>query len=306
MPNDIPERQNLPEFIKKVAAARGAYNSARKFGKWQVGLAATAAILGPAARILYPEGIGPVAIYSCVVLVVDIFFLEVKHKELRALGAKIQEVFDTELFGLPWNRHRCGSVPDAEDINRLAENFKERNTTETFLNWYPRIVGVVPLEYARFVCQRANMRWDMELRKKFSAIFYAAAAAIVIAIVLLASMLDLTMTQFAVSLALPAIPAALKLVREGFKHAESAQTSQKAKDLLEDAWKRALHKQISSTEMLEESRRLQDELFDRRRGSPIIPQLIYDRFRSSFEQDMDCAAQHMVRECQSALGLENS
>ena len=72
---------------------------------------------------------GWAALYAVLILLVDVIFLEPAINRYRELGAKIQEEFDTDLFRLPWNTHRCQSHPDPEVINNLAAKFKTKEKT---------------------------------------------------------------------------------------------------------------------------------------------------------------------------------
>src|SRR4051812_2712599 len=111
MPNDIPQRQNQPEFVSRIAASTRAYEIVELIGKWQTGLAIVAAIAGPLTRFVYPAASGWAAFFACAVFVVNLF-LERLEAKYRTLGARVQEVFDTSLMDLPWNQLRCQSPPD--------------------------------------------------------------------------------------------------------------------------------------------------------------------------------------------------
>lgn len=302
MPNDIPQRQNQPEFIDRIAASTRAYEIVESIGKLQTGLALVAAVAGPLTRYAYPAASGWAAFFAIGVVVFNVF-LERCESKYRTLGAKIQEVFDTSLLDLPWNHHRCQSPPDHEKMNGLAASYKKKQSLDSLIDWYPVEAGSVSLEFGRFVCQRANMWWDMELRRKFAAIFYGGTALIIIAVVAVALTTNWTVSEVIVSLALPVLPLAVKLVQQGLKHSDSAKVSDRAKALLESIWHKALADGTDPGGLREDARRLQDELFDRRRSSPKVPQRFYNRYRASFERDMQAGAKEMVKQVQKKLGI---
>jgi hypothetical protein len=188
-------------------------------------------------------------------------------------------------------------------VNGLAETYKKKRSTDEFIDWYRIEAGNIPLEYGRFVCQRANMRWDMELRRKFAALFYAATAFIVVAVVAVALTTNWTASDVIVSLVLPVLPLGVKLVQQGLKHSDSAEVSDRAKKLLESIWSKALEDGTDSARLKEDARRLQDELFDRRRSSPKVPHRLYQRHRADFERDMQAGAKEMVKQVQEKLGI---
>lgn len=126
MVNDIPERQNLPEFIDKIAASCRAYGLVKRVGTWQSALALLAAIVGPGVGFLYPDAKAWAALFAVLVLLGDLVFLEPWIKYYQEVGAKMQELFDTELLKLPWNTHRCHSQPAPELLHNLADKFKKK------------------------------------------------------------------------------------------------------------------------------------------------------------------------------------
>lgn len=301
MPNDIPQRQNQAEFVNRIAASSRAYELVERLARWQSGLAIIAAVAGPVVRLSYPVAVPWAAYFSCGVILINLV-LERRERKYRRLGAKVQEVFDTALLNLTWNSHRCQAAPDHEEINSLAEAYRKRSTTERLLNWYPVEAGSIPLEYARFVCQRANMRWDMELRRKFAALFYVAAALAVGGLGCVALAMNWTASEVLVSLVVPALPLAVKLVQQGLKHTDSAEISERAKGMLETIWSNALVSGTDVAQLSEDARRLQDELFDRRCTTPKVPQRLYLWWKDDLERDMQFAAKQMVKEAQAKLG----
>lgn len=303
MLNDIPDRQRLPEYVDKIAASSQAYGIVKAISALQSIFAISAAILGPLVAFLYPDATGWAALYATVVLLVDVIFLEPAIKQNQELGAKIQESFDTDLFQLPWNSHRCHSRPDPEVINNLAAKFRRKENTDRLMDWYPPAAGEVPLEYGRLVCQRANMRWDAALRRFYCGVFVGLLLIMAIGAGAVALLMKWEASHIVISLVLPLLPAALKLVRESRKHRDSAAVSDRTKTILESIWSRGLSEKVSSKQFLEESRRLQDELYDRRKNSPTVSQCLYLWLRDDFERDMRFGAEQMVKDAKAKLGI---
>ena len=303
MQNDIPQRQNRPELIDKIAASSRAYGVVKMISQWQSVLALSAAVLGPFVAVAYPGAKGWAALYAGLVLVIDLVFLEPAVRRHQELGAKIQEAFDTELFGLPWNSHRCQAKPDPEVIINLAAKFKKREKTDRLMNWYPVAAGSVPIEYGRLVCQRANMRWDAALRRYYCLFFIVLLVLMVVVSCAVALYLKLEASEIAISLVLPILPAALKILRECQKHQDSATVSERTKSMLESIWNRALNEPVSPEQFREESRRLQDELYDRRKGSPTVPQSLYFWLKPDYERDMRLGSDEMVKDAKAKLGV---
>lgn len=303
MPNDIPEKQNRPEFIDRICASSRAYGIVKTVSAWQTSLVASAAIAGPIAAFAFPDARHWAGAYAVVILILDLVLLEPAVKRYQELGAKIQEVFDTELFGLPWNKHRCHAKPDLELVRSLADAFKTKEKTDRLIDWYPTVVKGLPLEYGRLICQRANMVWDASLRRYYSAFFLGSIVVMFVCSFLVALYLNWDFSHIVMSLIVPILPATLKLFREYRKHLDSATISDRTKTMLESTWIRAIEESVPIDELRDESRRLQDELYDRRKSSPTVPQWIYKRRLFEFEKNMRFASNQMVEDAKKKLGL---
>lgn len=300
--NDIPQRQNEPDFIDRIAASSRAYEIVKSTGKWQNCAAIAAAVAGVGAKAFYPPASGIAALFACGVILADFLYSEPRQKRYRNLGARIQELFDTQLLRVSWNDHRCQERPAPEEINRLASEFKCNDSIDRLIDWYSPNVGSLPIEYARFVCQRANMHWDMSLRRTYSAVFYVTSAFLVGVMALVAIANKWDASQIAISLILPILPGIIRLLREARKNLDSANASERTKRMLESAWKVALSGSASVASMEREARHLQDEIFERRQASPNVPQWLYLRLMARYEEDMHFGAGEMVKEAHAKLG----
>lgn len=302
MLNEIPIRQNLPEFIDKIAASSRAYGNVKKLSAWQSWLAISSAVVGPIIAYKYPDAKGWAALYAGALLLIDLILLEPAVKRYQELGAKIQEVFDTSLFGLPWNTHRCQAKPDPEVLIRLATKFKANEKTDRLEGWYPSAAGEVPIDYGRLVCQRANMQWDAALRRYYSAFFVVLLLLMAVACSSLALYMKWDATQIALMF-IPFLPAAVKLIRECQKHIESANASERTKSMLESIWSSAIQSNVSADRLLEDSRRLQDEIYDRRKNSPTVPQWLYLWLKPTYENAMRLGSGEMVADAKAKLNI---
>lgn len=304
MINDIPTRQNLPEFIDRICASSRAYGIVKTIASWQSGLTLSSAIIGPLVGFAYPDYKAWGAFYAVIVLIIDVVFLEPIHTSFQTLGAKIQEMFDTDLMNIPWNTHKCNPRPDPEVLNGLANVFKKKEKTDRLVDWYPVTAGDVPIEYGRLICQRSNMSWDAALRRYYGVFFVVLMVMMLVVAGAVALILNWDASHIAVSLVLPLLPAGLKLFREFGKHRESANASERTKSILEGIWERGLTETVSSADFLHESRRLQVEIYDRRKGSPTVPQAIYFWLRDQYQDNMKFGADQMVKDAKAKVGIK--
>ncbi|MFO0807542.1 MAG: S-4TM family putative pore-forming effector [Gemmataceae bacterium] len=300
MPNAIPEEQNTEESIDLVAASSRAYAIGNRFAAAQFWLTLIAAVGGPAMTYADPALKAWAGLLGAVTLLVDAIFLEPALKRKKELGAKIQEVFDTQLFRLPWNTLKVGAKPDRETIGEHARTYRAKHPMATWLrDWYPKEVGSLSLETARLVCQRSNLRWDSELRRWYAALLLILLVAMAIGGLIFGLAMRWDADRLVLGVVVPLLPAALSLWRLRTKHVEAAVESERCKQHVEQLWANALKDDVSNKRLTEEARQLQDEVFDRRKGAPRIPGWVYWPKRESFEHQMRDAGRAMVAEAQS-------
>ena len=305
MPNDIPVRQNQPEFIELLKASTRAYRNVKVVANIQTWLAVSAAIVGPLVAALLPDYKIVSALYAIGALIVDVVFLERMAKHYQDTGAKIQEVFDTELLHIPWNPVRV-LKPDLEEVVGLARKMTNKKKLETLPDWYPAECGELPLEYARLICQRANMRWDATLRRRYSVAFIVVLVLIGAVALVFGLAMKWNLADFVMVVILPLLPIAIKILRESGKHVESAVASDRAKNILEATWRRIMTEDVSLEELVTQSRHLQDELYDRRRHSPTVPEFVYLFWRDDQEQEMVGGSQKLVEDVRQKLAANST
>ena len=156
--------QNAPAEINKLRAQRYLYSKAKTLVGLQAVLAVGVPVVGTMAELLWPRIKGGLAFYGIAISVLDVAMLEPWQKRIRTLGAKIQELFDCSVLGLPWNDIGVGNRPEAEDVHAAAVAYRGGKEDLKLKDWYPTAVADVPLSLGRIICQRTNLRWDSVLR----------------------------------------------------------------------------------------------------------------------------------------------
>lgn len=303
MPNNIPVRQNEQRFLDLQAAYSQAYDNVAWYGKWQMGLVVGTAIFVPVVNGIFPDAMPWGALVAAVVLIADVVFLEPSIRHYQELGAKVHEVFDTELFELPWNAVKAGQQPDHETIARLTADFMARHTKNQkrlgrMKDWYPSACGALPIEYGRLICQRSSMWWDADLRRQYCYCYIVLIFGMAVVSTTYGLFMGWTLAQFLMSAVAPLVPAAVKIWRSYVKQTESASSSDRARQTLQSTWAQAMNNNPSSEVLQAHSRHLQDELFDRRKNSSRIPDWFYVLKREQFEHQMNFGAEQMVKEAQ--------
>lgn len=309
MPNKIPTTQRA--YVDLVRASREAYRRAKRIGGAHVSLSLLVAIGGPLVVGIVshfcpasaPNTKAWIGIFAIATILIDVLFLEPCIKELQTTGARIQEQFDTKVYELPWNKVKAGAPVDAGTIGSLVSSHKTKfPDDEKFLNWYPVIVGEIPLSYARLVCQKSSMQWDSSLRNAICWIYAIILLALFIISLAYALAAGYDMQAFVLTVLMPLFPAARQVWRELNTHKETAADMGRASGGLDALWDELLAGAIDEKESAQRARLLQDELFDRRRRAPAIPEWLYQYRRDDYEARMQRVAAERVEQVTRTLG----
>ncbi|WP_435153372.1 S-4TM family putative pore-forming effector [Micromonospora aurantiaca (nom. illeg.)] len=79
-------------------------------------------------------------------------------------AAALQERFDTEVLGLPWNRIAVGDPISDDEVNRLARRF--RGDADRLLDYY--LIADAAAPYGVLFCLEQNLAWGSRVRFRFA------------------------------------------------------------------------------------------------------------------------------------------
>jgi hypothetical protein len=304
--NKIPERQNEPKQLDRLAAQRQLYSTAKRVLAAQAILGGPIAIASVIAITAMPDLKGYAAFWGFFVSLGDLLWLNPWQKRLRENAAKIQEAFDCEVLRLPWNNIKTGSWPESELIKEYADKFRKNALILPPLeNWYAPVVGDLPDELARIICQRSNCWWDSKQRRRYA--MWIIGGVVIAGIVILGLGLvgGITVEKFFLAVIAPLTPALILGVRQWSEQLEAARRLDKLKEHAETLWNEAL-KQPHDVDLLSKCRALQDEIFENRRRSPLVFDWIFRRLRDEYEVQMNYGAEELVNEVKRRLEIEKA
>ena len=295
MPNTIPQEQNSQEFMDLLAASSRIHTSVRLLLGFRSFLVGAAAVIGPLLTWWDESYKVWSGFLGVTVLLLDVIFLDPMAKRWKELGAKIQETFDTKLYHLEWNRLKVGNRPDHEESAKLAGRYRKKYPDLPNLHdWYPTAVGQVSLEHARLICQRSNLRWDSSLRGTYGTFLLGLLCTAVLAAVGFGLVMKWSLEEFLLGGLVPLLPAVIRIWKERETHMETARESHRCKEHIEGVWEQAIANRLSKRRLEQESRALQDEIYNRRKNSTSVPSPIYWLLREDYQKQMEVAAQKMV------------
>jgi hypothetical protein len=282
----IRRRQNGTPALRAARAFRRRYGLARRWrmarftGSAAIGIAGIVlALFGPDSSAEYIGAIGAAWLLGSRIV------MRPNERRLQAEGALAQEVFDTEVFDLPWNRARAGRLPAVEDIR----NWGRHQGVEGLHDWYPDTAGAHhPVD--ALICQRAIVTWARQDHQTYARLLRGVAAVIGVAIIVLALGLGLTLGEFLLRLGLPYLPLAFEMLDVADQNSRLAELKLR---LEEDADALFAEAVAGRSPTPEACRQLQDEIFVSRRGVG-IPNWFYRVTRTERQENMEQVAAEMV------------
>jgi len=285
--NNIPKNQNKQENIIKLSAQRNLYSQAKQIQLIQIILNIPIVIV-LSILTLWNKSFETVTImYGVFVSLLDICVLNQIQQNKKEKAAKIQELFDCDVLELEWNDLKCGNKPTLEDIYEYQENQKVLSKLSPLKDWYSTSVGEVPISIARILCQLENCTWDSKLRKNYRILLILTTSFLFFLILILGIINNLTICKFFLLVVSPTLPSIIFCIRESNEHKETILVTERIKKNIDNIVNKTRKENVSANYLLEHSRKLQDEIFERRKRSPLIFNKIYLWLRKPYENKMD-------------------
>jgi SMODS-associating 4TM effector domain len=235
-------------------------------------------IAGAAWAIAYVTGVNPWA-----------------QNEARR-GATVQEMFDVDLFGLPWNQTAAGERLPPHEINQLARKFtSSRGRGDRLRDWYVDTSGV-PQPYDVFICQEQNLGWDARLRRRWARLLLGAVIAWTLLGMLIGYLADLTIPETIARWYLPSAAALLLGIDSYRAQRDIAAERERIIPLIQIEIDHAKSPPLRAAEqqrLCKTSREIQDVILATRKQAVRVPQWFYARFRQADEQDFQTNANQL-------------
>ena len=309
MTNTIPQVENEPLQLDRLAAARQMYSDAKQLQVWQILISVFAVIVWSVVVLLFPQLKIYAAVWGGLAGFVDFMFLARRQKQLKKQAALVQELFDTEVLQLDWKSSPTRQRPVHEEVIRYSDKYKLVNRKKPAMiaqlrNWYSVNVERLPLYLGRLACQRYNCKWDGDLRRRFASITLVVVILVPLVLGVIGLLLNFTLEAFLFHL-FTFLPALIFGVRQYRENIEEADTVDRLRDHAKSLWDQALSGKLSEPEVTLASRNLQDDIYDHRRTSPLVPDWVFRRFRNRQENEMNRGIEALVDEAEKALGLGN-
>lgn len=277
-PGSIRTRQNAEPFQRLFRAFTHHYRRANRWRALRSSGTVGLALASPVVTILAPgsaELLGALA--GAWVLVARTLLIRLEDDDRRR-GAVIQEQFDVELFGLPWNESVTGKPVAPEDIVDAAGR-----VDAVGLDWYPD-TDRLPWPIDVILCQRGSAVWGRRTHAAYATTLAIAAVAWFAVGVGIAVLRELSLAAYLLGLFLPSQPAFLDAADHWQSHrrqaARKAEIENRADELIN------LHA-AGGVVGADACRTVQDHTFQLRAAGPPVPGWFYRLRRSRDQHALD-------------------
>ena len=280
---DNLNQQNSDKFINLLSSQRFFYTQAKKNRNLKLLFAFLLVILSPIIILLFESTALILGIIGGIGVASSFIIDFIENKNVKT-AANIQEQFDTEIFGIEWNRILLGAKIPIEIILDGNRNFKGEKTK--MRDWYGNLTGI-NYPYNILICQRSNLIWDWRLRNKFAFGLILLLILIVGLGVTICILKELTLANYLLGIFVPSIPAFTFSIREIYEHF----TISKDKIELMQVIDTLIEKDAIFNSDL---RQIQDRIYSLRIKQALVPDWFYEKYRTDYEMNLTNSNRHFI------------
>jgi hypothetical protein len=294
--NQIATVQNTQKQLERLAAQRELYSSAKRLFSLQI----IGNVFIPLTLSLVSTFHGNlsvyVAIYGICFFIIDSILIEPVIKQRKTKAAKIQELFDSDVLELSKSPFKTVEDVTVEEVlTHFDAHRKIESNIEKIKNWYDADLDALDISDARLICQRINYSWECGLRSAYGNLLKIINVLLPLAVFITALFVNLSIEQTAL-IGGGLLPLFRFLTKQYQENKEASEKLTRLNNYFDKLWGRLLKGEIDKKEMEEAARRIQDEIYDNRIKSPLIPDRFYRFYRPKEESLMTKTANTLVAE----------
>jgi hypothetical protein len=295
--NSIPQEQNAYRRLDLLAAQRQLYSDAKSLQMISVIISVPVVIVWSILVALFPLLAVYAGLWGIIVTFLELLVFSRLQKTTQEKAARVQQIFDCEVLQFNWTSLNCGIRVEPETIVDASNRFKRKNPNCSNLqDWYPISVGRLPIFQARIICQRSNVWWDSQLRRRYSSWIVIILVALTTTVLLIGLIGGLTLEKFLLAVLAPLTPAFAFGLRQYTEHNEAAARLDRLRENAEALVQEVINGRFTPQDFERESYSLQMQIYDNRRRSPLIFDWLYSRLRRKDEEHMNRGAESLVQE----------
>jgi len=293
----INEKQNSEWNLKRLAAQRQLYSEAKTLMGIQFILSGVFIVaLAILSNTIDEKYLAYTAFAAIAIAILDELLLSKRIENIKENAARIQEEFDCDVLEIPQNKIKIGNHSMMETIQEKSRKYSSKNNDyNALINWYPGI-DEEDNRFYRLVCQATNCWWNQSLRKWYSLILVTSLSCVFAMLLILAIIKGITVSVFLMSVLSPILPAFILVYKTKKDNSRAIENLNHMKSKLDEIISKAENSEpYSDEQLINDSRCLQDMIFDNRASSPLIPDKLYFGKRNKYEEIAQGANQELIR-----------
>ncbi|MCZ7439525.1 S-4TM family putative pore-forming effector [Micromonospora sp. WMMC241] len=278
--DSLLRRQTEPAMMAMLRAMSVCHSRAQRLDALRTSVSVTIAGAGAVVAFL---GVSATAVTALGALwaVVNALGLATWSRGQLRRAATIQEMFDVDLFGLPWNEVAAGPRVAAPEISRLDRAFRG---TERYLRDYYEIPEL-PAPFDVLACQQQSLGWGARLRRRYAYTVLAAVAAWAALGVVYGVLGGLTVAHLLLAWFVPSLGALLLGVEIYRGQRDVAVERDRAGTVVHHRITSAVRDPSAAADLLGLARQVQDLLFRTRCTQTRVPNWFFRRFHAADRVD---------------------
>lgn len=295
--NNIPQEQNTQRQLDKLAAQRQLYSDAKALQIISVVISVPLVIAWSILVARLPKMAVYAGLWGISVTFLELLIFSRLQNSTQEKAAKIQQLFDCEVLEFNWLNLNCGIRIEPETIIDASTRFKRKDPSySTLKDWYAVSVGKLPIHQARIICQRSNIWWDAQQRRRYSKWVIFVLVTLSSIVFLIGLIGGLTIEKFLLAVLAPLTPAFVFGLRQYIEHNEAANRLDRLRENAEALLQEVISGRFTPQDLERESYSLQAQIYDNRRRSPLIFDWLYSRLRRKDEEQMNKGAEALIQE----------
>jgi hypothetical protein len=290
--SSLAERQNQPNLLRLLRAASVSHARSQRLDALRIGVSVALAASGVVAAFASAAAT-PVTILGGLWAVAYAAGVADWGASERRRAALLQEMFDVELFELPWNEVAVGEPLGAEEVSRLSQ--RGRGSDDRIRDYY--VVAPVPRPYDILGCQQQNLGWGARVRRRYSRLLILASSAWLILGVLVGWLANLTVSALLLRWYVPSVSVTLLALDTYRSQRDAATERERVLAHMEARLRTAASEPTpqAAGSLLTLARQVQDVIFQSRTRHTRAPDLFFRRFRARDRIDFEVAMTELSR-----------
>jgi hypothetical protein len=290
--SSLAQRQNQPGQLRLLRAASVCHLRAQRLDALRLGVSVVVAAAGVFAALASSAATPITTLGGLWALAYATGLAAWGGNELRR-AALLQEMFDVELFELPWNEVAAGQALGAEEVSHLSQRC--RITDKRLRDYY--LVPVVPRPYDVLGCQQQNLGWAARVRRRYSRVLLIGVGTWSGLGLVIGWLAKLTVPELVLRWYIPSLAVLLLALDTYRSQRDAAATRERVLALVEALVKTATQQPTPQVvaPLLTLARQVQDVIFQARTNHIRAPNLFFRRFQTTDRTDFETAMTELQR-----------